>query len=431
MILKKLKLWWRKWGFDPQYYLERYAEVREAKLDPWFHYVNYGRKNGYYRSAAAEKKGRSCSKWVNGADMAVISDSSLFDSEWYCREYKLASTAPRRAAEDYIQNWKAGNRNPSEKFSNEEYLLLNPDVAQINVCPLLHYERYGKKEKRPFRLEHLKDFEFPEGTEEINECFTVRQSTGKKRVGVFASFSKNGRISRNDISLLSGLREICDYIIYVADSPLFRDEINRLREYCECCICTRHQEYDFGSYKLGIRYLRDNNIVNEADTLVILNNSCYGPIYPFSLVAKRMESAGVDFYGLSTSHFPEKHIQSFMYFFNHRVFASSEFNSFFESVKKELTPSHVIMNYEVKLTGVLERAGFTYETFIQKDWACEIGRSPVPTDSSVELIQNYSYPLAKVKMIKGAVGADAEKLKSIIEKVNPYLYAVILEDLKS
>ena len=431
MIIRKLKLWWRRRKFDPLFYLERYAEVREAKLDPWFHYVNYGRKNGYFCSAEDEKKGRSCSSRVNAADIAVVSGSSLFDFAWYCNEYKLTSTDPRQAAEDYIQNWKAGNRNPSEKFRNEEYLLLNPDVAQINVCPLLHYERYGKKEKRPFRLEHLKDFEFPAGTEEFNECFAARRSTSKKRVGVFAAFSRDGRISRNEISLLQGLRDICDYIVYVADSPLYRDEMERLRTYCECCICTRHQEYDFGSYKLGIRYLQENKIVNEEDTLVLLNNSCYGPVYPFSLVAERMESAGVDFYGLSTSHFPEKHIQSFMYFFTHKVYSSAEFNSFFESVKKELTPSHVIMNYEVKLTGVLERAGFTYDSFIPKDWACEIGRSPVPTDNSVELIQKYSYPLAKVKMIKGAVGGDAEKLKLIIEKVNPNLYEIISEDLKS
>jgi hypothetical protein len=73
--------------FDPQWYLETYADVRQAQLDPYRHYVMYG---------------------------------------W--REL----------------------RDPSEEFSTLRYLEQNPDVLWEGVCPLIHYEQVGRAEGREY-----------------------------------------------------------------------------------------------------------------------------------------------------------------------------------------------------------------------------------------------------------------------------------------
>lgn len=76
----------RKSGlFDSKYYLETYPDVRRADLDPYWHYVKYG--------------------------------------------------------------WREG-RNPSRVFDGARYLEANPDVKNANLNPLVHYQKYGKSENR-------------------------------------------------------------------------------------------------------------------------------------------------------------------------------------------------------------------------------------------------------------------------------------------
>lgn len=71
--------------FDPAYYLLRYPDCRLADVDPLWHFVRYG--------------------------------------------------------------WKEG-RNPSPEFDTAYYLQHNPDVKAANVNPLVHYIRFGRKEGR-------------------------------------------------------------------------------------------------------------------------------------------------------------------------------------------------------------------------------------------------------------------------------------------
>lgn len=71
--------------FDPAYYLLHYADVRQADVDPLWHFVTHG--------------------------------------------------------------WKEG-RNPSAEFDTAHYLRKNPDVKQAGVNPLVHYLRFGQEEGR-------------------------------------------------------------------------------------------------------------------------------------------------------------------------------------------------------------------------------------------------------------------------------------------
>lgn len=72
-------------GFDPAFYLLRYPDCRWADMDPLWHFVRYG--------------------------------------------------------------WREG-RNPSPDFDTAFYLEQYPDVKAANVNPLVHYIRYGRKEGR-------------------------------------------------------------------------------------------------------------------------------------------------------------------------------------------------------------------------------------------------------------------------------------------
>lgn len=80
------------------------------------------------------------------SDRDVIAASPFFDEAYYRTAAQLAPGAD--AASHYLEAGAAAGLEPSEKFSGEEYLTLNPDVAAAGMNPLLHYERFGRAEGR-------------------------------------------------------------------------------------------------------------------------------------------------------------------------------------------------------------------------------------------------------------------------------------------
>lgn len=81
-----------------------------------------------------------------------IAESHYFNAKWYRKTY---FSAQEDMSEDPVthyltKGWKIGC-NPSAKFNNNAYLSENPDVMEANMAPLLHYERFGKNEKRCIR----------------------------------------------------------------------------------------------------------------------------------------------------------------------------------------------------------------------------------------------------------------------------------------
>lgn len=74
----------------------------------------------------------------------ILCNSLLFDSEWYKEQYGIS----KDPVEHYLwEGWKLGY-NPSNKFPTLKYLDLYLNIASRNMNPLLHYELYGRAEKR-------------------------------------------------------------------------------------------------------------------------------------------------------------------------------------------------------------------------------------------------------------------------------------------
>jgi len=80
--------------FDPKYYLITYPDIRRADLDPLWHFVRCG--------------------------------------------------------------WKEG-RNPSDSFDTNYYLISNHDVKNENINPLIHYIKFGKSENRKTAPQNMYD----------------------------------------------------------------------------------------------------------------------------------------------------------------------------------------------------------------------------------------------------------------------------------
>lgn len=362
----------------------------------------------------------------------IIYHSDYFDADWYRRIYFYVDKEGNDAAMDCLRNGLTGKRNPGPEFYANEYLIINPDVKEAKMHPLLHYERYGWREGRAVSLADIKKPTFPEGTEEIEKVFSWRQFKDSKVVSVFASYSGNGLIDDYVVYLLKGLKEISDYIILVADNPIYSLELEKIKDIVNSCLFKRHEEYDFGSYKYGFKWLNEHNILQEEDDLLFMNDSNYGPLYPLNNVLLKYRNANVDFYGLSLSTTPIEHIQSFFYIFNRKVYSSKEFSIFLENVRHELSAANVVYNYEMRFTRFLSDGGFKYATYVTRDSLLKSVKNGkvIPTKYSKTLIEEFDYPLIKIKAILGSTEESPEEIENYLKKRFPDFYRQILFHLQ-
>ena len=81
-------------------------------------------------------------------NIMIIKNSRFFDKKYYLsNQFNNDEKITNPYKHYYYVGWKKG-LNPSKKFNTNFYLETYKDVKKANICPLLHYEKYGKKEKR-------------------------------------------------------------------------------------------------------------------------------------------------------------------------------------------------------------------------------------------------------------------------------------------
>ena len=110
-------------GFDVSFYLGNNADVAQAGVDAYGHYLNHG--------------------WREGRD-----PNDYFDVEWYLEAYSDVRDANMNPLEHYYSHGWLEGRKPSAEFDGNSYLAAHPDVARAGMNPLDHYLAFGMAEGR-------------------------------------------------------------------------------------------------------------------------------------------------------------------------------------------------------------------------------------------------------------------------------------------
>lgn len=352
----------------------------------------------------------------------LVRGSEFFDAEWYLKNNPDVAASGVDPALHYAVYGVKSGRNPSPYFVNDEYYALHNDVRSAQMNPLVHFELFGKKEGREISLLEVKEPRFPEGCEEGTWRFG-RVAAKHRRTAVVASYFGDGRISAALVYLLTGLREVVDNVVFVADCKVLPDEMEKLRGLVTLAKVERHGQYDFGSYRRGLELCRSEGLLEIADVdeLVFINDSNYGPVFPFSESFSAMSSRPCDFWGYTGYNaFGNRHISSYFYVFRRPVVDSGNIDEFLKGVQGRLMRDNVIVRFELRMTKWLQDNGFAWETYVP------FGVVPgSPMKYPLVTLGKYRTPLLKVKVVNGDSYDDHQKVLSLLEKVNPELRRLI------
>jgi glycosyltransferase involved in cell wall biosynthesis/lipopolysaccharide biosynthesis protein len=187
----------------------------------------------------------------------------------------------------------------------------------------------------------------------------------RRRVAIFASYSADGVLLPQVQPYLEGLRQLVERIVVVCDNDLAPDQYACLLGLADHVIVGRHGEYDFGSYKRGENWARDAGWLDDADDLILCNDSCFGPVGTFEPMFACMDARHLDFWGATDSREFHPHLQSYFVVLNWHVFQSPTFREFIGSITKQPNVHEVIKKYEIGLTKVLAEAGYSWGAMVE------------------------------------------------------------------
>ncbi len=229
-----------------------------------------------------------------------------------------------------------------------------------------------------------------------------------KRAVIFAHYDKDSIIDDYVIYYIENLKKVADVIVFVSCNDLAEAEKNKLN--VNHIISEEHKEYDFGSYKRGFFYLKENNMLNDIDELIFANDSCYAPLFPFEDMFDKMEKEQCDFWGVTKNNFGIKkdskknkycrairpHIQSYFLVFRNKVIHSDIFWNFINNIKIEDNKNDIIINYEIGLSEILTKYGLKSQAYIKNN----IKSGNVPIYKWKKLIINNRFPFIKCSIVR-------------------------------
>jgi len=261
---------------------------------------------------------------------------------------------------------------------------------------------------------------------------------------VFAHFDPDGRIDDHVINYLRNLHEIGQEIVFVSTAKdLDTASLEKARQYCRAIIIRENLGYDFGSWKTGFGYCGD---LGNYETVLIANDSVYGPIGDLGAKIKEMRRRKFDFWGITDSYEGYPHIQSYFIFFEKPAFQSDAFKDFWARLPLFKYKWSVIWRGEIGLSRLLTSHGLTMgalcdykamrreneDLFLKEEAKTTTGRLNTSHVIWQLLIEEYGCPFLKVGIVRDlpSYASDIRNWKSFLENKTDYDATIAANHLK-
>lgn len=247
-----------------------------------------------------------------------------------------------------------------------------------------------------------------------------------KRLLIYSHFNRHGELSNHVLYQLQHMNTACDSIIFVSNSPLKPENRAAVLEYCDEYFERENVGYDFMAWKETVQRMDPADLL-KYDSLILMNDTSFGPLFGIDTVFAKMDPLGLDLWGI-TSHCGSAtgmpgdggpipyHIQSYFTVFSRRAFTSKCFIDFWDGIKVYSKVDAVIRNCETRLTSFFIDQGFKVGCFV------DIGNRKLPMENYATFCPDVALdaksPLVKVKAFQ--FFADPHRIKRMIEATTDY-----------
>ncbi|MBM7566464.1 rhamnan synthesis F family protein [Paenibacillus sacheonensis] len=200
----------------------------------------------------------------------------------------------------------------------------------------------------------------------------------KNRLGIFQMHDADGVVDRYIEYLLDDLRRNVNHLVIVCNGGINEEGRSALKKYTTDVFIRKNEGFDAAAIKETLEVLLGWERVYQYDELVLVNNSCFGPLYPLESVFETMEQKDVDFWGLTEqpslpnsfsspaihSRYLPSHIQTYFLVIRHRLLHSEDFRRIWDTLPQIYSCEEAVIHYELRFTVFFSELGYIHDTYV-------------------------------------------------------------------
>jgi hypothetical protein len=175
------------------------------------------------------------------------------------------------------------------------------------------------------------------------------------RTCLFVHFDPQGRIDPHVLRYLSALKACGFDIVLISSGDLQAEALAAVDALTVAAITRQNKGLDFSGWALALELFPS---LLQSQSLLIANDSVYGPVGDLPRFFEQMEAQALDVWGAIESRDIERHFQSWLVHFARPVLRSEAFRAFWSGVLPLDDKRAVIHQYEVPMWRVFQTAGF-------------------------------------------------------------------------
>jgi hypothetical protein len=177
------------------------------------------------------------------------------------------------------------------------------------------------------------------------------------RYAVYATYDRYGLISDHVVEQVTNLAALGYRVVFVSASPRWPNgQVMKVSDQCWKLVHRYNFGHDFGSYKCGIRQI---GYFADVQSLILMNDSCYGPLFDLSDIERRAQSGAVNIFGITDSWQHKYHLQSYFLHLSGRAVRSKAFRRFWATLLPYQSRALTVRQGEVRFSQHMVRTGMT------------------------------------------------------------------------
>lgn len=178
-----------------------------------------------------------------------------------------------------------------------------------------------------------------------------------KKIAIYVVYDRHGLVHEFALQQVIELRRLGYRTIFACNSPrLAQSDILKLKPHVWLILHRRNLGHDFGSYRDSLSEVWR---LGELGSLVLMNDSCYGPFHDLAQIEACAVASGAKIFGITDSWAQRYHLQTYFLWLEGAFVQSSAFRKFWRYRLPYQPRRLVIHTGELAFTQEMLRRGFT------------------------------------------------------------------------
>ncbi|WP_232820892.1 rhamnan synthesis F family protein [Dyella sp. C11] len=202
----------------------------------------------------------------------------------------------------------------------------------------------------------------------------AESSSTMRRLCIFSFYDGDGIVDDYVFYFLKEMGRYVERILFYSNGPLSRDSEIALRDLGHEVIQRSNAGFDVMAYKEGLQHIEFDKD-NRYDEVLMVNHTCYGPIFPFDELFSTMSERSCDFWSvtasLETLAKPSSGVSKPPYYLDTNFIAvrkdmlqSHAFRNYWKAIEPSLTADAAARSHERVFTDYFAKLGYSHQCYL-------------------------------------------------------------------